>query len=564
MLVNIIIDGKEYEVKSEETILSICLKLGIFVPHLCFLKNHVPLGRCRMCVVETENNTLSLGCMTYPRDGMVIKTNSEIVLKSRKETLKKILEHHTITCLNCHKSGSCKLQVYSSKIYDSNELLNLNLDQKNIMKDEFKSIGTNIHFNISKCIFCGRCTSLLNKICQINIKNIEKAELHDDFNDLSCNIIDVCPTAALKDDHLEYYQTNPTLISQTSHDYENIYARKFEISKFNDKIVKISSVDGKWIRNSIRQYPTLIEHDRSLIDKNNNLFYEYVDKIVDTIKSRSKNIKAFFLGDFLDIQTILYIDYLVSKINNGVIVVDNHNTPQDIIKTSGLPSIISMKKIEYAIILGAEKISDIIYLIDNMTNLKKYENIKDMTNFSINQNEFISPSIFVYTNVFENISRETLNNFIENIQKFCKNKVEIFYIPRNTTELYLKYIKNFIYIDEFTQNHNKHDVDFLYVAENTNYDKFDTNEMDIIYHGYRKPANNIQNLTFIQSKSPLENAGYFMNIYNKFYNIQNIIESETKSSRDFIIEIFKRIFNDNYNIILKDIHNSIRDILSNN
>ena len=79
MEIEIIIDGKKFKADSSDTILSIARKNNIDIPTLCFLKHVNEPASCRICVVEVEGmNKLVTACTTRLRDGMVIKTNTNV------------------------------------------------------------------------------------------------------------------------------------------------------------------------------------------------------------------------------------------------------------------------------------------------------------------------------------------------------------------------------------------------------------------------------------------------------------------------------------------------------
>ncbi len=58
-------NNKEIEARNGETILDAMERQGIKVPTLCHLKDMLPSGSCRMCVVENiKNNRLVTACST--------------------------------------------------------------------------------------------------------------------------------------------------------------------------------------------------------------------------------------------------------------------------------------------------------------------------------------------------------------------------------------------------------------------------------------------------------------------------------------------------------------------
>src|SRR5690554_1260553 len=111
-LVQIIIDGEKVRVEAGTTILDAATQAGIKIPTLCAMPeiNHYP-GSCRMCVVEVEGMPCLAASCVYPvRDGMVIHTQNERVIKARKAVLELLLTTHPFDCMTCEKNGECDLQ----------------------------------------------------------------------------------------------------------------------------------------------------------------------------------------------------------------------------------------------------------------------------------------------------------------------------------------------------------------------------------------------------------------------------------------------------------------------
>ena len=83
----LIIDGLEVEVEPGTTVLEAIRFLGIEVPTLCYNEGLTPYGACRLCIVEIgkpPGSTIASSC-TYPaEDGLIVRSNSERVVKHRK------------------------------------------------------------------------------------------------------------------------------------------------------------------------------------------------------------------------------------------------------------------------------------------------------------------------------------------------------------------------------------------------------------------------------------------------------------------------------------------------
>ena len=75
------------KVNAEEgmTILDAAKSVGISIPTLCHMKDMLPTGACRMCVVEVEGTRGLTPSCAYPvSNGMKVETNSTRVRQARK------------------------------------------------------------------------------------------------------------------------------------------------------------------------------------------------------------------------------------------------------------------------------------------------------------------------------------------------------------------------------------------------------------------------------------------------------------------------------------------------
>jgi len=93
------INGKEVNTHKGYSILQAAKDNGIEIPTLCHDDNLKHFGSCGMCVVEIENNPrLIRSCSTEIQDGMIIKTESNRIIESRKTTLELMLSNHQGDC----------------------------------------------------------------------------------------------------------------------------------------------------------------------------------------------------------------------------------------------------------------------------------------------------------------------------------------------------------------------------------------------------------------------------------------------------------------------------------
>jgi bidirectional [NiFe] hydrogenase diaphorase subunit len=90
------IDGREVKAEEGMTILEAAQSAGIFIPTLCNHEKLEPYGACRVCTVEIEargRTNLVAACLYPVEKGLVVRTRSERVDKTRKVLLELMLAH---------------------------------------------------------------------------------------------------------------------------------------------------------------------------------------------------------------------------------------------------------------------------------------------------------------------------------------------------------------------------------------------------------------------------------------------------------------------------------------
>lgn len=195
------IDGKTIECKGTETIMEAAESLGIKIPTICFHKRLTPPGLCRQCVVEvTGARVLLPACITKVRDGMVVQTNSDRVIRARKTILEML-------------SATVDLSE-APELQDQIKEFGADPDRFSEMKGDKQDVLVDNPFYIrdyEKCILCGRCVQICSEEVQLSYAltiagrgcDSRIATYYDKpLPETSCvfcgNCIEVCPTGALK------------------------------------------------------------------------------------------------------------------------------------------------------------------------------------------------------------------------------------------------------------------------------------------------------------------------------------------------------------------------------
>ena len=113
-MINLTINGKSIVAPQGATILEAARANGIYIPTLCYDEAVEVYGACGLCVVEAEGiPKLLRSCSAKVSEGMVINTESERVIQSRKIALELLMSAHDGDCiapcqLNCPARTDCQ------------------------------------------------------------------------------------------------------------------------------------------------------------------------------------------------------------------------------------------------------------------------------------------------------------------------------------------------------------------------------------------------------------------------------------------------------------------------
>lgn len=202
-LVNIKIDGKDYQVPEGKNLVDTAKEHGIYIPTLChFHEVNPPLGTCRICTVNI-NGRPTTSCTTSLKEGMEIEINSEDLIDTRKAIIEMLYAEGNHFCPSCEKSGNCDMQnlaydmgltstrfphVFSNKVVDFNP-------KRMIMES-------------NRCILCKRCVEEIKTDEGKNVfsfvKRGVKTRVHIDYEQeeklseaQALHAMNLCPVGAI-------------------------------------------------------------------------------------------------------------------------------------------------------------------------------------------------------------------------------------------------------------------------------------------------------------------------------------------------------------------------------
>ncbi len=215
------IDGQKFNYDGKKMILQVALENGFEIPHYCYHPGLSIVASCRICLAEVaapdpKSGKLSLipklmpTCQTPASDGMVVTTNSPKSIANQKAVMEYLLINHPLDCPVCDQAGECHLQDYSFK-YGRGE----SRFEEDKIKQPVKDIGPHVKLYSDRCIMCSRCVRFTREVtgtAEIGVFGRGSGEQVDVFpgkplaNELSGNVVDICPVGALLDKDFLYTQ----------------------------------------------------------------------------------------------------------------------------------------------------------------------------------------------------------------------------------------------------------------------------------------------------------------------------------------------------------------------
>ena len=213
----ITINGVECEFEKGQKILEIANAHDVKIPYYCYHDALSIPAQCRICLGEIwapnprnegklepqMGGKLQPTCSTEAADGMVVYTDNPRAVANQKAVMEYLLINHPLDCPVCDQAGECDLQDFSFEYGRG-----VSRFQETKVKQPKKDLGPNVYIYSDRCIMCTRCVRFTREVSGTAELSIigrgNKSEI-DVFpgvpldNELSANVIDLCPVGALLD-----------------------------------------------------------------------------------------------------------------------------------------------------------------------------------------------------------------------------------------------------------------------------------------------------------------------------------------------------------------------------
>ena len=151
--IELTIDGMKVSVPPGTTVFDAARMNGIRIPTLCHQQNETPVGVCRVCVVDIEKaRVLGASCVRPAENGMVVQTNSDKVVKSRRTLIELLMADHPSPCARQRQSNDCELETLAQA-----EGLGQPRFAKRLSPRGQDNSSLAIAVDHEACILCDRC-----------------------------------------------------------------------------------------------------------------------------------------------------------------------------------------------------------------------------------------------------------------------------------------------------------------------------------------------------------------------------------------------------------------------
>ncbi|HEX8341055.1 MAG TPA: 2Fe-2S iron-sulfur cluster-binding protein [Tepidisphaeraceae bacterium] len=270
----ITVDGTKIEAKDRQMILQACLDAGMDVPHYCYHPGLSIVASCRICLAEVEGMPkLVPTCQTPVREGMVVHLNSTKSIANQKQVMEYLLINHPLDCPVCDQAGECYLQDYSYKFGRSQSRF-----EEAKYKKPKKDIGLNVILYNDRCIMCTRCVRFTREVSGTSELFVDGRGAKEEIeifpgkplnNNLSGNVVDLCPVGALLDKDFLYKQRvwflkSVPSVSPADSGGENIWVHHNEGTVYRLKPRYNAGINQWWISDDTRFSHKIVADERRM------------------------------------------------------------------------------------------------------------------------------------------------------------------------------------------------------------------------------------------------------------------------------------------------------------
>jgi NADH-quinone oxidoreductase subunit G len=327
------VDGIEVEIANGSTVLQACEAAGKEIPRFCYHERLSIAGNCRMCLVEVEKTPKPVASCGQPvADGMVIKTDTELVRKARRGVMEFLLINHPLDCPICDQGGECDLQ--DEAVGYGRGYSRYDGDKRSVSQPDW---GPLVKTTMTRCIHCTRCIRFSTEVAGVPELGatargesmqvgtyIEKAL----SSELSANIIDLCPVGALTSKPYAYTARPWELRKTDSVDVLDAVGTNIRIDARGAEVLRIlprtnDEVNEEWLGDKSRFSVDGLKRrrlDQPWIRKNGKLRAATWEDAFAAMADRIKGVPGARIGaiagDLCDAESMLALKDMFSALGS--------------------------------------------------------------------------------------------------------------------------------------------------------------------------------------------------------------------------------------------------------
>ena len=322
------IDDEEIEVEAGLTVLQACELAGKEIPRFCYHERLSVAGNCRMCLVEMERAPKPIASCAMPvGDGMVIKTDTDLVKRAREGVMEFLLINHPLDCPICDQGGECDLQ---------DQAMGYGIDKSRFLENkravEDKYLGPLVSTIMTRCIHCTRCIRFAQEIAGVPELGATGRGEHMEVgtyvekalsSELSGNIVDLCPVGALTSKPYAFTARSWELKKTESIDVLDAVGSNIRVDTRGPEVMRIlprnnDDVNEEWISDKTRHACDGLKRqrlDQPYLRKDGKLvavdWPEVLSAVAEKINGANGRIGAI-AGDLADCESMMALKDLMA------------------------------------------------------------------------------------------------------------------------------------------------------------------------------------------------------------------------------------------------------------
>ena len=265
-------------------------------------------------------------------EGMVIKTDTPKVKKSREGVMEFLLINHPLDCPICDQGGECDLQDQAFK-YGKGK--NRYTENKRSVKD--KNLGPLVKTEMTRCIHCTRCIRFSTEVAGVPEMGAVNRGEHMEIasylektltSELSGNIIDLCPVGALTSKPYEFTARSWELEKTESIDVMDAVGSNIRVDSRGMEVMRIlpklnEDINEEWLSDKARfSYDGLKVQriDTPYIRQNGKLIEaswdEAISKIVENIGYIKGESIAAIAGTMVNAESLFLLKKMLGTLGS--------------------------------------------------------------------------------------------------------------------------------------------------------------------------------------------------------------------------------------------------------